>query len=72
MNTERKRLLVAVRLSPREHGHWIRSAAREGVTLPELCREAVRIHLRQLELLRLAGGGQGERASLDAVSGVSG
>jgi len=72
MNTERKRLLVAVRLSPREHTHWLRGAALEGITVPELCREAVRKHLRELLLLRLAGGGQVERTSLSAERGVSG
>jgi hypothetical protein len=67
MNTERKRLLVAVRLSPREHGHWIRGAALEGITIPELCREAVRGHLRQLALLRLASAERRERAPVTAV-----
>ena len=71
-SSERKRLLVAVRLSPREHGHWIRGAALEGITVPELCREAVRAHLRQLTLLRLAGAERRVRAPLAAVSDVNG
>jgi hypothetical protein len=53
VNIERRRILVAVRVSDREHARWLTAAAREDLKLVELIREAVRAHLRDLDRLRL-------------------
>jgi len=53
MSVERRRILVAVRVSDREHARWQSAADREALRLPELLRESVRAHIRDLERLRL-------------------
>jgi hypothetical protein len=55
MSIERRRILVAVRVSDREHQRWQTAAEREALRLPELVREAVRAHLRDLVRLDLLG-----------------
>jgi hypothetical protein len=58
MSIERRRILVAVRVSDREHARWQIAADREALRLPELLREAVRSHLRDLDRLRVLGRGE--------------
>lgn len=67
---ERRRILVAVRVSDREHSRWQTAADREDLKLVELVREAVRTHLRDLERLRLFGCAP-ERADRPAAAAVS-
>jgi hypothetical protein len=55
MSIERRRILVAVRVSDREHQRWQTAADREALRLPELVRESVRAHLRDLVRLDLLG-----------------
>lgn len=50
---ERRRILVAVRVSEREHRRWLLAAEREDLRLPELLREAMRAHIRDLVRLEL-------------------
>jgi hypothetical protein len=58
MNNERRHILVGVRVNAREHARWLRAAALEDLRLPELLRESVRSHLRDLERHRLLGRGE--------------
>jgi len=60
---ERRRILVAVRVSDREHARWLKAAALEDLKLVELIREAVRAHVRDLKRLRLLGRGHVARAA---------
>jgi hypothetical protein len=55
MSIERRRILVAVRVSDREHARWQTAADREALRLPELLREAMRSHVRDLDRLRVLG-----------------
>jgi hypothetical protein len=55
MSFERRRILVAVRVSDAEHRLWQTAADHEALRLPELVREAVRAHLRDLVRLDLLG-----------------
>jgi hypothetical protein len=65
--SDRRCVLVAVRLTRSEHTRWLRIAAREDLRLVELIRESVRAHCRDLERLRLVGSEQ-ERGPRTAVS----
>jgi hypothetical protein len=69
MSVERRRILVAVRVSDREHARWQRAADREALRLPELLREAVRSHLRDLDRLRVLGRGDERGRSHDEPRG---
>jgi hypothetical protein len=64
MSSDRRCVLVAIRLTRSEHDRWMRIAAREDLRLVELIRESVRAHLRALEPLRLVGPERGERVVL--------
>jgi hypothetical protein len=70
--TERRCVVIAVRVSPREHERWRRAALIEGVRVVELVRESTRQFVRDVERLRLLGAEQRERAPLAAVSDVNG
>lgn len=50
---ERRRILVAVRVNEREHRRWQLAAELEDLRLPELLREAMRTHIRDLVRLQL-------------------
>jgi hypothetical protein len=67
--SDRRCVLVAIRLTEHEHERWVRVAKREDLRLVELIREGVRAHLRALEPVRLE---RGDRAALHAVREVSG
>ena len=67
--SDRRCVLVAIRLTQSEHARWLRVAKREDLRLVELIREGVRAHLRALEPLCLE---RGERVALHAVREVSG
>jgi hypothetical protein len=53
MKSEPRQVLAGVRVGRREHLRWLKAAALEDLRLPELMREAVRAHLRDLERHRL-------------------
>jgi hypothetical protein len=55
MSIARRRILVAVRVSDQEYRGWQIAADREALRLPELLREAMRAHLRDLVRLDLLG-----------------
>jgi hypothetical protein len=55
MSIGQRRILVAVRVSASEHQRWQTAAEREALRLPELLREAMRAHLRDLVRLDLLG-----------------
>ena len=69
---------MAVRVSDREHARWQTAAERETLKLPELLREAMRSHLRDLDRLRVLGRGEERHPPESAASvgdpggGVSG
>jgi hypothetical protein len=52
-NGPRKRVLVQLRVEVAERARWARAAAAESVRLGELCREAIRSRVFQLEQHRL-------------------
>jgi hypothetical protein len=70
--SDRRCVLVAIRLTRSEHERWLRVATREDLRLVELIREGVRSHIRALEPLRLVGRERGERVVLSAVRDGSG
>jgi hypothetical protein len=72
MQSDRRCVLVAIRLTRNEHERWLRVAAREDLRLVELIREGVRSHLRALEPLRRALPERGERVVLTAARDGSG
>jgi hypothetical protein len=53
MQSDRRCVLVAIRLTRGEHARWLKAAALEDLKLIELVREAVRLRLHDLERLRL-------------------
>jgi hypothetical protein len=57
---EQRCIVVAVRVSAREHERWRRAALIEGVRVVELVRESTRQFVRDLERLRLLGATRGE------------
>jgi hypothetical protein len=67
---ERRNIVVAVRVSAREHERWRRAALVEGVRVVELVRESTRQFVRDVERLRLLGAEQ--RGPRGAVSDVTG
>jgi hypothetical protein len=64
---EQRCIVVAVRVSPREHERWRRAALVEGVRVVELVRESTRQFVRDLERLRLLGAERREQAPLGVV-----
>jgi hypothetical protein len=52
MTSERRYILVGVRVNAREHARWVRAATLEGLRLPELLRESVRLRLDELARVR--------------------
>jgi hypothetical protein len=72
VESDRRNVVVAIRLTQTEHARWLRVAKREDLKLIELIRESVRSHLRALEPLRLVGPERGERVVLSAVRDGSG
>jgi hypothetical protein len=69
MSIARRRILVAVRVSDQEYRGWQIAADREALRLPELLREAMRSHIRDLVRLRLLGAERREQAPLGVVGG---
>lgn len=61
---DRRCIVVAVRVSQREHERWRRAALVEGVRVVELVRESTRQFVRDLERLRLLGAERGARIPL--------
>jgi hypothetical protein len=53
MQTDRRCVLVAIRVTRSEHARWLKAAALEDLKLVELIRESVRLRLGDLERLRL-------------------